>query len=133
MKEKIKEIKPDYDLTVVDDYKNHLYDKIDTKTQEIISEGFDFDSQTFSLSLPAQSNWTNIKSNKADFITLGMFPLQVSTKDSSTYFLQEIDVDNFYFTALSKVKNAYTSGSSLKKQVFDATTIEELDLVKDNR
>ncbi|MCA9497098.1 MAG: DUF4376 domain-containing protein [Nanoarchaeota archaeon] len=122
-----------YDLTDLNSFKDYLFNKIDAKTQSIIAQGFAFDGNTFSLSLAAQSNWTNIKTNKVDFAAAGLFPLQISTIDNNTYMLSEANVENFWSAGLVAVKGAYTSGADIKKLVFDATTIEELELIEDNR
>jgi len=113
--------------------KESRYDEIDAKTVEIISAGFVFDGQTFSLSAQAQNNWTNIKAQKDVFNAMGMFPIQVSTKDSDVYFLQYADVDSFWGAGMVAVKTPYNIGGNLKKLIFDATTIEEVNLVIDNR
>ena len=126
-------IKNKPNLSDIQEYKDFLFNSIDKKTSELIGQGFAFDSNQFSLSLAAQSNWTNIKSNKAVFSASALFPIQISTKNNNTYFLQEADVDNFFLSGLGAVKSAYTSGSDLKKLVFDATTIAELDLIQDAR
>lgn len=126
-------IKRRYNFQDLDDYKEALFEKIDTKTRKIIGEGFDFDGKKFSLSQAAQSNWTNIKTNKVDFSLMGLFPLQISTIDNNIYMLQETDVDSFWSAGMAAVKGAYTSGSDIKKQVFDSTTIADLNAIVDNR
>jgi len=126
-------IKQKYDLTDLQQYKDFMFEQIDIKTGALIAAGFAFDAQTFSLSLAAQSNWSNIKTNKAVFSGAALFPLQISTIDNNIYMLAEVDVDNFYMAGLTAVKTAYTGGSDIKKQVFDAVDIAALDLIEDNR
>jgi len=121
------------DLTILENLKEFRYNQIDKRTVEIISAGFTFDGKLFSLSAQAQNNWTNIKSQKEVFNAMGLFPIQVSTKDSDVYFLQYTDVDAFWGAGMVAVKTPYNIGGNLKKSIFDATTIAEVDAVIDNR
>lgn len=107
--------------------------EVDQKTTDIINEGFEFDNKTFSLSMAAQSNWTNIKSNKNVFVAMSLFPIQISTLDSDLYFLQDTDVDTFWASGLNKVKYAYSTGGSIKKLIKDALTKIDLEQIIDNR
>lgn len=106
--------------------------EIDNKTMLLISNGFVFDSHNFSLSLAAQSNWTNIKANKADFSALGAFPLEITSKQGA-YFLAEANVFNFWATAMGTVKLLYGSGLTLKGLVNACVTKLEVDAIIDNR
>ena len=131
--EDLTEIIENHNPVSLDEYKVGKYQEIDNKTQILISQGFLFDGKLFSLSIPAQSNWTNIKANKQDFIDLGAFPLGISCQDGSIYMLQEADVFTFWLTGMSTVKTHYNSGGILKEQVKNATTKEEIESIIDNR
>jgi len=112
------------------DYKQLRYNEIDGKTMSLIfGQGFTFDSHQFSLSIPAQGNWTNIKTNISDFT----FPLDVTTVDNNTYSLSETDVVAFWTAGRDAVKTNMDSGRVLKKSVYDATTSAQVDAVVDNR
>ena len=117
----------------LDELKESRYDEIDSKTLEIISAGFTFDGNLFSLSAQAQTNWTNIHSNKEVFNEIGSFPMEISTKDSNIYVLNYDDVLGFWSAGMVAVKTPYNIGGNLKKLIFDAATIEEVNLVIDNR
>lgn len=52
------------DILISQDFtsaKNSKLNQIDEKTNEVINDGFEFDGETFSLSLAAQQNWTGYK------------------------------------------------------------------------
>lgn len=114
-------------------YKGKRYAEIDEKTKEIISRGFVFDNKTFSLSMEAQSNLTNIMASREIMNQMGSFPLQMSTKDNSSYMLAYVDVISFWGAGVSVVKGAYNSGTILKELIKNATTIEEVNLIIDTR
>lgn len=126
-------IQGEFDLTTLEGLKAYRYKQIDSITQILIGQGFTFDGQVFSLSVAAQSNWTNIKSNKTTFSAMGAFPLQISTKNDNIYMLTEANVDSFWGAGFIAVKNAYTSGADIKKLIFDSTTIEQINTIIDNR
>ena len=113
--------------------KESRFNEIDEKTFEIISAGFTFDGNLFSLSAHAQTNWTNIHSNKEVFNAIGSFPMEISTKDSNIYVLNYDDVLAFWSAGMVAVKTPYNIRGNLKKLIFDAATIEEVNLVIDNR
>jgi len=122
-----------HEYITLEEVKEIKYNEIDIKTQSIISEGFEFDNNIFSLSLAAQSNLTNIKTSKDTFSAMNLFPLQMNTKDNKIYMLEESDVDAFWGAGLNKVKTAYTSGGDLKNQITNAINIQEVESVIDNR
>lgn len=103
--------------------------EIDKKTVELISAGFSYDSNNFSLSETAQINWLGIKLMQ-DLLT---FPLEVSTKNDYKYSLAEVNVDAFVGTGAAVKQAHLDSGRSLKVDVADATTEAEIDLIVDNR
>jgi hypothetical protein len=125
--------------TAVDDsvpYLNPLkakrYGEIDLKTQALIAVGFTYDSNQFSLSLPAQHNWHGLL--MAADKTWVTFPFVISTIDNNEYTLPTVAACNqFVRDGFDVVKGHLESGRSLKKQVFDATTKAAVDAVVDNR
>ena len=62
------------------DSKQLRYNEIDEKTKSLINDGFIYDSETFSLSTPAQTNWNSFHSNESEF----SWPLEISTKDNNS-------------------------------------------------
>jgi hypothetical protein len=117
----------------LNEYKQKRYNEIDLKTQYLISLGFVFDSHTFSLSLPAQSNWTNLKANADLLNSQGFFPITISTSDNLQYSLSYANVVPFWFAGFGVISTVYKGGSDLKVLVMNATTKEEVDLIIDNR
>lgn len=103
--------------------------QIDIRTVELISQGFTFDSKQFSLSIPAQINWSSIRENKLDY----SWPVRITTIDDENYYLSLLDVDSFWIAARDEVQSHYDSGAELKEQVGLATTIEEVEAVEDDR
>jgi len=103
--------------------------EIDDKTGELISKGFEFDSETFSYSDKAQLNWTAMKA-AADML---VYPIELSTLDDGEYSLTEANSAGFFAAAISTKQDHLNSGRALRKQVRQAITIAEVDQVVDNR
>jgi len=107
-------------------------DEIDNKTAELISNGFVYDSNTFSLSAEAQLNALGIKAlaESGGNIT----PIDISTKNDSSYTLNNKAALDGWFQAGFGTKKAHLdSGRALKLQIEAATNDSELDAVIDNR
>ena len=115
--------------TTLEEFKAAQFNAIDYKTSVLIGAGFTFDSKQFSLSPPAQINWQAIKGNKPDFT----FPLELTTLDNDTYSLTDANVQNFWNAGKTTLKGHLDAGRALKKTVFDATTIEEVQAIVDAR
>jgi len=121
--------KEDLKCLSLNEYKECRHKEIDERTAELIDAGFVFDGHNFSLSINARDNWNVIHDNKALFT----FPLDISTSDSDTYSLAEIDIDSFWLTGLGTIKTHYDSGRALKKLVFDAITEQDVQNIIDLR
>ena len=106
--------------------------QIDARTQEIISNGFQFDGQMFSLSTNAQQNWTVLMVMLlAGKLT---FPFKITSKDDGSYFVQNLtDLSAFIDSAFYAVNYQLEYGRVLKAAVLAATTQTELDAVVDAR
>jgi hypothetical protein len=117
------------DLSNLSKLKEHRYNQIDGKTSLLIQQGFTYDNMSFSLSLPAQTNWHAIKNQPSEFT----FPVTISTADNNTYDLAQSSVSAFWQEGKQTLKGHIDSGRALKKQIFDATTIEQVNSVIDNR
>lgn len=116
------------ELTLAD-YKQLRYNEIDWKTEQLILTGFIYDSETFSLSAYAQSNWTALKTSTADFV----WPVEITAMNNNVYSLTEANLLAFWTAARDGVKDHLDSGRALKKTIFDATTEVAIDAVIDAR
>jgi hypothetical protein len=103
--------------------------EIDTRTQELIAEGMEFDGDTFSLSAYAQKNWLALKVFK-DVIS---WPKDITTKDDKEYSLAEADCNSFSAKSVNIPFGYVDSGRALKISIDAATTQAELDAVVDER
>lgn len=110
-------------------YKQLRHNEIDGKSLAMLAPGFSFDGHTFSLSIPAQTNWNTLKDSEADFT----WPVDVTTIDNDTYSLAQADLSDFWAEARDAVKDILDSGRQLKKQIFDAVDEAAVDAVVDTR
>lgn len=117
------------DVSTLSGLKELRYNEIDAKTSMLIQQGFVYDSKTFSLSLPAQTNWHAIKNQPTEFT----FPVTVSTIDNSGYDLAQSNVSAFWQAGKDTLKAHIDSGRILKKQIFDAVDIAAVNAIVDNR
>lgn len=109
--------------------KARRYLEIDGRSMQLIAAGFTYDSQTFSLSIPAQITWSSLKENESDFT----WPVEVSTLDSNTYSLAQANLTAFWTAGRDAVQGHLDSGRALKKSVFDAVDKAAVDAIVDNR
>lgn len=107
------------------------YENIDKKTQEIIAQGFTYNSKTFSLSANAQTTYLGMY-NARSVLT---YPITVNTiDDTDTQDLaDETEVTDFYNAGVAAVRAALDGGTALKAQVTNATTEALVEAVVDNR
>lgn len=122
-----------HDAFGLESQKKTKIEAVDKRTVELISEGFNFGGKNFSLSIPAQSNLTNVMTNRDIFNSMGMFPISMSTTDNDLYGLSYENVIPFWGAGMTVVKTAYNGGGLLKKQIKDAVNKGELDAIIDNR
>lgn len=115
--------------------KAQRYEQIDARTVELIFQGFTHAGKVFSLSLPAQSYWTNMLVAKDILTATGAFPLRVNTLDDTDAhnIADATEVVTFYATAVGTVKGRLGSGTVLKDQIRAATTVDEVEDVVDER
>lgn len=113
----------------LDDYKLLRYNEIDGKTLLLISQGFSYDNEQFSLSLAAQNNWNTLKHSELDFI----WPVDISTIENGEYTLQQINLEEFWTAGRDVAKGHLDSGRALKLQVKNSNNESEVDAVEDNR
>lgn len=117
------------EVPVLDELKAQRNGEIDQKTAALIAQGFLFDSKVFSLSIYAQSNWTNLK-NLEELLT---WPVDVTTITDEEYSLSQANMPAFVGTAAATIQAHYDSGRALKLQINAASTKAEIDAIIDNR
>ena len=97
---------------VIPELKQQVIDQIDIFIQEKIFKGFDFDGKTFSMSVNAQLNWSNVLN-----IPDELFPLNVTTKNDENYILTLAKKSSFYYTCLNFKHGCLNYGNSLKNNL----------------
>lgn len=112
--------------------KAQRYTDIDDKTKELIAAGFTHATKTFSLSMAAQRNWTDLKnSDDAGWIT---YPEPVSTKDDNEHSLADsAALVAFCKDASDKPREHLKSGRDLKVSINDAVDTAAVDAIVDTR
>lgn len=103
--------------------------EVDRRTQEIISNGFTFDSNQFSLSIEAQINWSGLVTLES----LLTWPMTITTKVDGSYLLAQSDLLYFIGTGKTVITTTLDSGRTLKISINNATTQAELDAIVDSR
>lgn len=132
--EMTQEEKDAVDLTRLDSLKESKIRDIDNKTSSIISQGVQFDGETFSLSVNAQSNFMGIKvATDGGLLTEANYPYELTTLDDNAYQLTWELKEQFFGAVLSAISTPLAEGRSLKVAVKTASTIEELNAIVDNR
>ncbi len=102
--------------------KQELYDKIDAYVQAEIFKGFVYNGKTFSMSINAQINWSNIL-----LIPSSNFPLALMTIDEELVQLSLEEKTLFYQASLNHKYSKLQLGHTLKTTVKNFTTIEEIN------
>lgn len=117
------------DVIELENKKNKKIKRIDERTQYLISQGFEFDNNQFSLSEPAQINWLGLKTLQ-DVVT---WPIEITTKSDGAYSLTEANLIYFLGTGKATIQAHLDSGRALKVVIGEATTQAELDAAVDER
>ena len=115
--------------------KQQKIQQIDSRTSELIKSGFEFDGHNFSMSEPAQRNWTGLGTARSN--NLVQFPLPISTIGEDIYNIQDdstlLQFIITYMTYMTDPNQPLGAGRILRAQVSNSTTQEELDAVVDDR
>ncbi len=117
----------------LDSYKGQKLQEINNNTDQLIMAGYTYSGHTFSLSEKAQTNILALYSTKDDPVL--PYPIVFNTIDDLNSF-EAIDANtiaSMYYSALATVKGRIDSGTVLKDQIRNATTVAEVDLIQDNR
>lgn len=110
------------DVFNIEDRKKALIDEIDLFVEAEIFKGFVYNGKTFSMSLKAQINWSNIL-----LIPSSNFPLALMTVDEELVQLPIEEKIAFYQASLSHKYSKLQLGHNLKTIVKNLTTVEELN------
>lgn len=112
-------------------YKEYRYAEIDSRSGELISEGFVYGGKTFSLSSNAQLNLTGADSARADLT----YPVTWNNIDDTDTLdvADATDMHNMYLQALGTKKAHLDSGTALKEQIRNAVDRAAMEAVVDNR
>lgn len=103
---------------------------VDRKTNQIISKGFEWDDEVFSLSSAAQLNWGQLYNLRA----VKSYPYGVSLKDNSEYaFADEESVAAFYEDLSAAIEDIVESGREIKLAILAAADASALAAIEDNR
>ena len=113
------------------EYKKEKNLDIDLRSALLIEDGFTYQGKAFSLSTNAQINISALNQTRNDLT----YPVTYNTiDDTDTYdVVDAADMNAMYMAALAAKKAVLDGGTSLKTQVRQATTKEEVDAVIDNR
>jgi hypothetical protein len=120
---------------------NHLptlkkvrYQQIDFKTKSLIAKGFLFAGKVHSLSDNAQKTLLGLDQLRND--SMMTYPVKVNAlndADGSAVLADANDVHAFFLTAIGTVRTHWDSGTVLKDAVRDATTVDAVKAIADNR
>ena len=133
MKNKIIDIYPEPNLNVLSELQTVRYGEIDTKTGELIGQGFTYQGKVFSFSTSAQANLLGLDLTRNDPALT--YPITYNTiSDDDTYnVVDATDMHNMFLTALGTKKAHIDSGTALKTQVRNAIDVAAVNLIIDNR
>lgn len=109
--------------------KSKKISEIDIKTGELISGGFTFDNEQFSLSLAAQKNWLGLKVLES----LVTWPVSVTTITDGEYSLSQANLIPFMGTGQATLQANLNSGRALKIQINQAVDKEAVNAITDGR
>jgi hypothetical protein len=122
----------EHDPETLEELKQRRIVEIDTRTTEIVAEGFEYNGLVFSGSLEAQSRIMGAVMGKDN---PAAYPMRWMTKDDKAY----IDITDaamlveFFATGFMTLKTKITVGSNLKIAINDANSEEEVNSITDPR
>lgn len=111
--------------------KTKRIDEIDTQTEILIGQGFDYEGSKYSLSPAAQRNQNWYYAAQAEIA----FPIEFFKMDNSAsiVFANSGLMRPFILAAKERIRSLVDGGTALKSAVVAATSKAELDAVIDNR
>ena len=118
-----------HEIETLDQLKVRRGTEVDIRTDELIGQGFAFDSKQFSLSLPAQKNWLGLKVLES----MLTWPVAITTINDNEYQLAQANVNNFVGAGQMVIQTHLNSGRALKVQISSAANKAAVDAIVDNR
>ena len=117
----------------LDSYKGQKLQEINNNTATLIRLGYTYSGLTFSLSENAQTNILALYSTKDDPVL--PYPIIFNTIDDLDTFeaIDAATISNMYYAALATKKTHLDSGTILKNQIRNSTTVAEVDAIQDTR
>jgi hypothetical protein len=114
--------------------KHARYVEIDRRTDALIAAGFEFPPGSgliFNLSQESQLRFHGCDYARASLV----YPIMWQTLDDNTQIAVEdaAMMHTFFLAAFAALRSIIDSGTALKKQVADATTLAGVNLVADSR
>ena len=109
------------------------FSTIDSKTDDLIAQGFTYNGKKFSLSLASQMKMMGAHEARDDAAMT--YPIVWNTLgDDDVYAIQNSDdLHGFYLTGVGTVRARLDSGTALKNQVRNAATLAEVAAITDDR
>ena len=111
---------------------------IDQRTSDLIDNGFSFNNSEggvsrFSLSIAGQMNLTNMLMIRDSGLLV--YPVLYASKDDKTFasLANASDVVAFYGAAFAHLGGCRLSGTLLKVQIMECSTVAQLNLIVDTR
>lgn len=116
---------------LLSEVKGKAFERIDRKTTGLISQGFRYQTKTFSLSPSAQRTYNGLARRKGSWV----YPVVLNTLDDldTLVLASEAEVQAFDDAAAGAVRAALDSGTALKGYVRAAKTLAEVAVVQDSR
>lgn len=113
--------------------KQAKFEQIDKKTNEIIARGFTWDGVLLSLSLPAQTRLNGIYAMRDD--PPGGYPVIWNSLDDNSFVTlnNAVDTTSMHDAAGDRLRTVVDSGTVIKEEVRQATTVAEVDAIVDPR
>jgi hypothetical protein len=109
---------------------------IDEKTEHLLSLGYSYDGNTFSMSIPAQVKMIGLVTAHSAGILVDPdhYPVNYACLDETEYLIVDsASLLAMYGAGFTRMRTVCCGGADLKQQCLDATTQAELDAVVDNR
>jgi hypothetical protein len=125
----------DYVLPLtLDESKQIKIKEVDIKTQYLISLGYNWQTGvTFSLSPSSQLNWSAIRTQRISGIYSGVGSAPITTIDDDEYLLDYSDIETLTDNIFATVKGYLDSGRTLKIDINNQTTIQDVSDIDDDR
>lgn len=115
----------------LEQYRHFRYEEVDTRSGELINQGYSYGGHQLSLSQNAQLNLLGLNSSRTELT----YPIEYNDiDDSGVYSIQDAtDMHNMYLTALGTKKAHLDSGTALKDSIRTAVDEAAIQAIIDNR